>query len=270
MDLLVNDLSIHRQFHTISAFREALARLMSMRNTARRFGREVYCHRAFLTASPMPKVSMQQAIGRLSVENERRAAMVWLTHGGPFWDDLRQHGADDWLEYRGDIVTDTAVGEAAFRTLHGVDCGLVSAMPSEWNCSPVEVIWRLVAGDSEDKTAVLENWRDAITLEEYLRDAPEPIHSWDNLRVASVNRFENLIFHRNCFEPLDGMPFSRSSADRILVLLDVLDRFAHAFDANGARTPTRTADLPGLLHGRRKTHGFPTRRTRKRAASETN
>ena len=117
MKLLANDLSIHGQFHDLRAFRNALARLMRMRATAQRYGREVHCHRPFLTVEVMPGVSLQQTLGQLA-ESERRAAFGWLTRGGPFWDDLRQHRAGDYLEYRGTVVTDTAVGEAAFRVLH--------------------------------------------------------------------------------------------------------------------------------------------------------
>ena len=70
-------------------------------------------------------VSLQQTLGQLD-KSERLAAIGWLTRRGPFWDDLRRHGAGDWLEYRGEVVTDTAVGEAAFRVLHNNACGLVS------------------------------------------------------------------------------------------------------------------------------------------------
>ena len=99
MDLLANDLSIHKQFYEISSFRDAFAGLMAMRNTARRFGREVYCHRAFLTTvEPMQDMTMQQALGSLANRSEQRVAMGWLTSGGPFWDDLRRHDADDYLE----------------------------------------------------------------------------------------------------------------------------------------------------------------------------
>ena len=56
MELFANDLSIHGQFHDISSFRDELARLMAMRNVAQRFGREVYCHRALLTANPIPNI----------------------------------------------------------------------------------------------------------------------------------------------------------------------------------------------------------------------
>ena len=236
MDLLVNDLSIHEQFHDMASFRAALAQLMAMRVSARRFGREVHCHRALLTASPLPGVPMQQAIGRLIVESERRAAMLWLTRAGPFWDDLRQHDAGDWLECRDEIVTDTAVGEAAFRTLHDVTCGLVSVTPSDWDYAPIDVTWRRAEG-SDDRTTVLENWRDVATLEIGLQDTAPPIRSWDELRVASANRFESLTFAGKCFEPLKGVPFVKSAAERIIVLLGILDRFAQAFDESGGRTP---------------------------------
>ena len=237
MDLLANDLSFHEQFQDLESFRDALSRLVSMRNATRRFGREVYCHHALLTTSPMPGVQMQRAIGQLGDRNQQRAAMSWMTYTSRLWEDLRQHGPDDWLECRGDIVTDTAVGEAAFRTLHDVECGLVSVTPSDWDCSPVEVIWRRKAAGSDDKAAILENWRDAISLEEGLRDAAPPIRSWDDLHEASTNRFESLIIAGNCFKPLDGVPFAKSSADRILVLLGILDKLAQAFNADGARTP---------------------------------
>ncbi len=235
MDLLANDLSIHEQFHDISSFRDALARLMSMRNTARTFGREVHCNRRFPTVNPIPNMSMQQAIGRLDLES-RRATMSWMTHTGPFWDDLRQHGIDDWLECSGEVVTDTAVGEAAFRTLHGSECGLVSVTPSDWNCLPIDVIWRRKAEGLNDKTAALENWWDPAALQERLRSAAVPTRSWADLNEVATNRFPNLVLAQDCFEPLDGMPFVKSAAERFLILLGILDRLAHAFDADGVRT----------------------------------
>lgn len=236
MELLTNGLSIHEQFHEMASFREALGRLMAMRRAGRRFGRELLCHRGLLTANPMPGVSMQRAIGRLSVESERRAAMGWLTRSGPFWEDLRRHGPEDWLECGGEIVTDTAVGEAAFRTLHCADCGLVSVTPSDWDYSPVDVIWRREAEGLDDRNAAIPNWRSVVALEDGLRDMAAPIQTWDALRHASANRFESLTFSEDCFEPLSGVPFAKSAAERFLVLLGILDRLVRSFDAGGART----------------------------------
>ena len=236
MDLLANDMSVHEQFHEFADFRNALSRLMAMRVVARRFGRQVQCNRSFLNANPMPGISMQQAIGRFGVGNERRALMAWLTQTGPFWDDdPRRHGQDDWLECRSDIVTDTAVGEAAFRSLHSVDCGLVSLSPSNWNFTPVEVAWRREAAGLDDRISALENWWSEATLEEALRERPSTVGSWEDLRRVSMSRFDRLIFSGDCFSPLVGVPFAKSAADRFLVLLDVLDRFAKGFGDGGAR-----------------------------------
>ena len=236
MELFVNDLSIHGQFDDLRSFRDAFGTLMAMRATAGRYERDVHCHRALLTVEPLPGVSMQQAIVRLS-ESERRSAMRWLTQGGPFWDDLRRHGPDDWLEYQSAVVTDTAVGEAAYRKLHGVECGLVGAVPSDWDFSPVEVTWRRGAGEPEDPRTALENWRDPAALENGLRGAARPVRSWQDLRNVSVRRFTCLTFAGDAFRPLDGTPFSASASKRILMLLDILDRLARAFDSSGRRTP---------------------------------
>ena len=236
MDLLANDLSIHQQFHDMTSFRDALVCLMTLRKVAQRFGREVYCHPKLLTAYPMPDVSMQQAIGSLAAESERRATMIWLTRTGPFWNDLRKHRVDDWLECRGEIVTDSAVGEAAFRVLNDVACALVSVIPSDWDYSPIKVTLRREAEGQDDRSTPLENWRNAELLEESLRGMAPPIRSWGDLREVSVTRFEGLTFASDCFEPLDGVPFAKSAAERLFAFLDVLDRLSHTFDETGKRT----------------------------------
>ena len=236
MELLANDLSIHGQFHDLRAFRDAIARLMTMRATARRYGREVHCHRAFLSVEAQLGVPLQRTLGQLG-ESECRAVMQWLTRCGPFWDDLRPPGATGWLECRNDIVTDTAVGEAAHRTLHGFTSGLLSVTPSDWSFSPVEVTWREPPDTMRDPAVALENWWNAEELERSLQTAEPQIWSWGNLRHVSTARFASLTFAGDCFEPLSGIPFATSTADRIRALLQILDRFARAFDASGKRTP---------------------------------
>ena len=235
MELFANDLSIHQQFHDTSSFREALQGLMAMRNTARHFGREVHCHRALLISEPLPGEAMPQALGRLR-ESERRAAMRWLTSGGPFWDDERHHSGDEWMECQEEVVTDSAVGEAAYRKLHSIESGLVSITPSAWNFSPVQVIWKREDEGTEDRNTTLDNWWDAASLEKRLQNAAPPVRSWEDLRNISTHRFSSLTFSMDCFEPLVPVPFKKSSMESILNLLNTLDQFACAFDATGKRT----------------------------------
>lgn len=235
MKLLANDLSFHEQFNSIGDFRDALLRLMSLHATARRFGSDVECNGTLLNKNPMPGVSMQQAINKL-MESERRIAMRWLTGTGPFWDDERQHDQDDWLECNGDIVTDTAVGEAAFRLLRGVCCGLASLSPSNWCYTPVEVNWCRKDEGLENDQAVLENWWEPAALNDALKNKERPIETWEGLRVASTKRFKGLKFAEGCFEPLKGTPFAQGAAERFLTLLGILERFSQAYDESGERT----------------------------------
>ena len=235
MQLFANDLSIHEQFHEMSSFQVALANLMTMRNVARRFGREISCSRMLLGTKVLPGVPMQQALGRLG-ENERRAVMSWITRSGPFWDDGRLHKPSDYLECRGEVVTDSAVGETAFRKLHGMDGALISFAPSNWDLSQVDVVWRREHEGFDDRYTTLENFRDAVRLESRLSEDPLPIRSWTELANSSAYRFTSLTFAADCFGPLDGIPFSQSASDRLVFLLDVLDRLARSFDTHGVRT----------------------------------
>ena len=230
MDLLMNDRSIHEQFHDTDSFRQALGRLLSMRNVARRFGRDVYCHHAVLSARPIPGVQIQQAIGRIADRDMQRAVVHWLTQGGPFWDDVRQHSANDWLECQGEIVTDSAVGEVAFRNLHNVSCGLVSVRESNWCFSPIEVVWRR---QFVNQDVAVENWWEPSDLESRLSNAATVVRSWVHLREIAAERFRRVTFAKDCFQPLAGIPFARSSADRLLVLLDILDRLKGSFSDTG-------------------------------------
>ncbi len=227
MDLLINDLSVHGQFHDLRSFRDAFARLMAVREVARRFRRDVYSHRGLLSAKAMPDMPMRQVLRSLP-QDERRAVMRWLDRGGPFWDDPRRHDPGDYLECRGEVVTDSAIGEAAHRQMHSHDCGLVSLTPSDWNYTPVDVTWRREAEGLEDRCAVLDNWWDADTLEDGLRDAPAPLSSWGDLQQVSASRFECLVFAEDCFQPLNGVPFASSAAESFLGLFEVLDRRVRA------------------------------------------
>jgi len=237
MDLLVNDLSVHEQFNSAQSFRDAFATLMAMRKVARRFGRDISCHRQFLSAKAVPNMTMQQVLQAFP-RDTRRLAMRWLTGSdGRFWDEGRHHSSDDWLESDGKIVTDNAVGEAAYRQLCGIACGLVSIAPSDWNYTPVSVTWRHGEDGREKQHTAVKNWWDCAALKDELENAPEQMDdSWDSLRTISKIRFERLTFAEHCFKKLDSFPFARASAKRFYVLFGILDRLAHAMDDDGKFT----------------------------------
>ena len=233
MDLLVNDLSLHGQFPDLESFQGSIGRMMRMRELARRNGRAVYCHRSFVNGQVTKEARMPEAVKVLRLE-ERRAVMGWLSQRGPFWDDDRLHDAGDWYECAGDVVTDSAVGEAAHCLLHGIDRGLLSLAPSNFEFDPVEV--DRVFGDGSRKRADISNHWEPATFESFLTAAPPALTSWTVLANHAASRFTMLTFAGNAFEPLRGQPFKQGVAERVFVLLDALQRLKQSFDGKGSRT----------------------------------
>ena len=233
MELLANELSIHGQFHDLGAFRSALMQAMGIRRTAQRYGRELHCHRKILNAPVTQSMSLPQAIQRLARE-EQQSVMQWLTRHGPFWEDERRHGDNEYLECNGDVVTDTAVGEAAYRCLDRIETSLVSLIPSSWDFSPAVVKWR--KSDEEAETVEVVNYRDADTLEIDLRTAPSRITSWEMLANMSKARCTQLTFSSDCFDSLEGYPLVSKAAQDILSRLQILNQLKACFNAAGKRT----------------------------------
>lgn len=220
MDLLINDLSLHGQFVDHGAFRGSMKRIRDARKIAQRFGRELYCHRSLTTKQITRSENMQQAVARLP-QSERRAIMGWLSKTGPFWEDERQHGDDDWYEMKGEIVTDSAVGETAYSVHHGQERGLVSFSPSGYTEHPLPVLLR----EAERATPIdVPNYWEPESLEAALTKAAPPLVSWKSLDRYCRRRFDRLFFAEQAFTSLRKQPFKQAVAQRVVVLLDVLQR----------------------------------------------
>ncbi|MEA3544532.1 MAG: hypothetical protein U9R69_04850, partial [Thermodesulfobacteriota bacterium] len=233
VEFIVNDLSLDGQFPDIVSFRSAIRKLMEIRKITCRFGRTLYCHRGLSRAQVTQTMRMPQVVQALGVD-ERRVLMQWLTRNGPFWDDMRNHQPEDWLEWNDEIVTDTAIGEAAWCCLNGIERSLVSFSPSDWQFSPVPVNWMNETGIKKDAD-VLNYW-DPDEIETALQNAPVPLNSWEQLSRIAIARCHQLFFAEDAFVALDGYPFVSSAAQQVVVLLDILNRFTTCFDNDGQRT----------------------------------
>lgn len=233
MDLLVNDLSLHGQFPDVTSFRCSVQRVMEIRRIARRYGRELHCHRKILYAEVTSTMTMPQAVQMLTLE-ERRSLLQWLTQHGPFWEDARNHQSDDWFECNGSIVTDTAIAEVAWCCLNGIERGLVSFTPSDWVFSPLILDWVLEKGVK--KSVNVKNYWDPNAVEAVLQTAPRPVESWSQLEKITRVCFTQLTFAVDAFVPLNGHPFVSSAAQRLLSILDTLNRYKSCFGNDNRRT----------------------------------
>jgi hypothetical protein len=236
LNLLINERSLHRQFNTLSDFAMSIDIIMKMRGLAHQYGKDFYCYRGLARAQVTSQHSMQQAVQSLEL-NGRRAVMSWLNNQGPFWDDERVHNADDYFCQGddGEIVTDSAIGEAAFcQNQLGLDRHLVSFSPSDWEFNPLVVNW--IRSDEPPERIEIPNYWEIVSFENAVRSAPEPITSWNQLEVACRGRCHRLFFSTTCFEGLVGIPFQMATCERIRMQLEILDSFKGCFDGNGHRT----------------------------------
>ena len=231
MELIFNDLSIHEQFDHVSAFRAAIEHLMKKRNLAREFGLELFCHKETVNRRINPTTTVFEAIRNFPLE-EKRVVLGWLIRQGPFWEDIPKHSVDEWFESQWEVVTGSALAEAAFGTYIGIDSSTVSLNHSDWTYSPIQVTW-----EKELSLKIeVQNYWDLSRFRTALERFESPVDSWEDLEKRSRQRFEMLSFTPDCFNPMSRFPFALSAAKRILSRLDVLNRLAKTVDETGKRT----------------------------------
>lgn len=231
MELFFNDLSIHEQFRHVSGFREAMQHLMKERSLTRKFGLELVSHRETVNRRINPTTTVFEAIQQFSLE-EKRVVLGWLMRQGPFWDDNPEHNSDECFESGEELVTGSAIAEAALGTHIGLDCRTVSLSPSNWTFSVIPVLWE--KGPSFEIR--LRNYWEIPSLRSDLEGHVGFLVSWDELERVSRKRFEMLSFTRDCFSNVGKFPFALSAAKQILRRLDVLDRLASSVDDSGGRS----------------------------------
>ena len=178
---------------------------------------------------------MREAAPRALDKDKLRAFMGWLDRHGPFWEDVRQHsGDDDLLECNGEMVTDTAVGEAAYCIIHGIARSLVSLKPSFWLISPLSVNWH---DNGHVRSIEVLNYWDPDEVEAALGSAPVPLGSWGDLEAVARIRCPDLTFSPDSFDPLKGHPFGKGAAERLLLRLNILHDLMNCFNELGEWTP---------------------------------
>ena len=206
------------------------------------YGLELFCHRKIASAKIIQTQTLLQIIKGFD-KDQKRAIMLWLTRTGPFWDDERRHGPDDYMICQDQVVTDSAVGEAAWCCMNGIDRSLVSFSPSAWEIPILPVDFY----EAEKPTGIVDvqNFWELTTLETLFEKMPVLPDSWDRLRDMAELRFEHLFFLKDAFAPLKGHPFVRGAAQRLMALFQILNQFNACHDDQGVRTKEAIATNNG-------------------------
>lgn len=236
MDFFVNDVSLHGQFAHAHAFREAFDHVQSCKKILLQYQRRLFVSRQIIDRQVCVGQTFRQAVQATGDRNFIQLVMIWIAKNGPFIEDEQIGDPDEYLSLpHGEVVTDTALGAAAFHQFQGYDAGLVSFAPSNFTYTPVEVHWH--RSDSNIEIGEVLNFWEVQALKTHLDRQQAMPQTWREMTHQLPKRFPNLIFLDGFDRYLDGEPFNPYVVERIFVLLDVLNRLKECFDIHGQRTP---------------------------------
>lgn len=234
MDLFVNERSLHGQFRSSDQFVDALKEIIGCRGIAERYRSPFYCLRIIAQHEALPGVSFKDAVRQTSNRTLISIVMSWLDKHGPFWEDVRRHGSDEWFEHEGEIVTDSSLGEAAFRLADSQSATAISFRESRYCKSPLQIMWQRLNNTSTDLE--LQNVWAQADLEAYLHAHARSPQSWAELIEQAQIRYQGLTFISDILNPLAGEPFNSTIAEGVLRLLGILNRLKNCYDAETALT----------------------------------
>lgn len=137
---MFNDASWDGSCHSKEHFLQCVGFCIQVHNELRKQGGGLEVGMGFLQGKLGFADSVEKAC-RLLHEDQRRRLRVWLDREGPFWDRPQQHCADEYFECEGDLVTDTALAEAAHVLSQRGDVVVVSLSSSKFTADPLRIIW---------------------------------------------------------------------------------------------------------------------------------
>lgn len=229
MEWYINDLSLDGQFADSQAFRSALEPLLHLRSRDPLLRDQLYCSRSLHECRVTAIYDLKTAVRATRDRNYIHLVLEWTNKAGPFWDDDRQFNKDDYFEYRGTDVTDQGLGEASRRRLVGRVANTFSFPLSAFERSPLTV----QHGLPEEPLGFIDvdnHWQ--IEQVAVVLESCRALNSWNDVYQEITRRFDHLIFSTAVMAKLLPIPFSKYVTERILFLLDILNRLALARDAN--------------------------------------
>lgn len=235
MKFYLNELSLHNQYSSKYDFLPSLKEILKCKQAINKSGYPFYCSKIVLQQKVFQNNTFMQAVLTGDDKNIKRLVMIWISKDGPFWDDsrFRLHAPDDYLECNGQIVTDLALGEAAFQNFNNQDSCSISYSPSNYQVTPIIVTWH--KENAQESVEVLNLW-EFKTVEDLLPQLKPVLSSWDDFTKKVKTEYTNLYFLDSFEERLQGLSFNLTIAERALELLNILNTLKTCFDDEGRRT----------------------------------
>lgn len=228
----MNELSLHGQYANERDFRQSFNLILACGQEIENHGHSCYYSGQLNTREVMPRLDLRQVLKKTRDRDFIQQVANLFSARGRFWSENRRHLADDYFEYQNEVVTDTALAEAAWRVANQQDCYTVSFKPSNFCHSPLSVIWYQSEGNWSIE---VQNFWEVVTLTAFLKSNFKPPASWEELIQRCVKDYPHLTFADadDLLDPLDSQPFSEAIAKKARELLSILDELNTCFGEDG-------------------------------------
>lgn len=240
MELFINDLSLHEQFHNVIEFKQAMKRLWDCHKSTISFNKPCYVPRSISKRKVSSNHTFRQAITQLGNKEIERQLALWIDRNGPFSDDKLEIDPDEYVYYLNPdtIVNEEILGQIALRNLKNKEQAILSSLisfyPSDYTSSPLPITWH--DKDNNETICSLDNHWEPLLLQDYLiQHLPEPT-SWPDMIEQCRIRFTHLQLANDLETHLRPEPFSKAIAKQVFEILEVLNELKSCFEQDGKRT----------------------------------
>jgi hypothetical protein len=236
MNWHINDLSLDGQFDEPFSLRRAIEPLIRLMNERKDLRGRIFCSRNLSTRPVTASHNLAQAV--LAVRDQLFVSLVlrWVNKAGPFWEPDRLANEYDLFYFEGENVTEQGLGEAARRLAGDLPAGSFSFVQSPRDRFAVGAL-SVVHGFLEEPfgSYVVTNVWDVGALPVA---TSEPLQSWEQMLARAAEEMPGLFFSNAIAGKLAPRPFDPGAAERMLVLLKVLQRLTEETRADGGLTST--------------------------------
>jgi len=224
MEWHINDLSLNGQFAGSQQVRSILEPLLRLRLRYHYLYNNLYSSRQLGNRQATPTATLYRAIIATNDKNFISLAIQWIAKSGPFWEDFRQFHDYDYFEFDGEEVTDQGLGEAARRLLADIDSKVFSFRGLQRFELPRLTVQYGFSDDNLKPVTVDNDW--LIEQLEVAVQSTREMTCWMNVHEEIIRQFGEIQFSNTVMDTLYSVPFSNAAANRIFILLRILNRLA--------------------------------------------
>lgn len=233
MEILFNERSLNDGIKSQEELHEEIKSVMIARQFLLKKDKNIYCHRNFINHQLSNNEKIIKYIMRFE-KTDKIDVLTWLTKTGPFWDDNQLHSSEDSYFHLSENISGSSLAEAAACIYCDEERHTFSLKSESYNGERINIIWK---NENENIELSIENHISVETLAQKTSLSTNNIESWDQLEKMARSEFKNLEFIKECFIPLNKLPFYKAASTSIMAKLSVLNILKDSFEDSGKFTP---------------------------------